>query len=78
MFRDSRGGSEVITEGDNITYCVKGGVSKIHQQFLFLCDANEESDGQLRNWLREHRIPEVNVANCKKRTAASGRTFKFF
>ena len=50
------GSSGLITEGDNITHRVKGGVSKLLHPVLFLCDADGESD---RNILRG--LSEVDV-----------------
>ena len=51
-------------EEDNVTHCVKGGVSEVRQQGLFLCDPNVELDKKkVRYRLGEHCIVEVDVVN---------------
>ena len=37
------GSSGVNSEGDNVTNRVKGGISKVRQQVLFICDLDGES-----------------------------------
>ena len=52
----------MITERDSITNRVKGGVSQVHQRFLFLGDADGESGGFVfRDRLRGKRLSEVDV-----------------
>ena len=59
----------MITEGGNITNRVKGGVSEVHQRFLFLGDADGESGGEkLRYWLENNVLLKsmsitVNIDN---------------
>ena len=56
------GSGGLITERDSITNRVKGGVSQVHQRFLFLGDADGESGGFVfRDRLRGKRLSEVDV-----------------
>ena len=42
-------------EGDKITHCIKGGVAKVRQQGLFLCDTGGELVGQkFIYWIGEY------------------------
>ena len=53
-------------EEDNVTHCVKGGISEVHQQVLFLFDPDVDSGGKkVRDRIGEHRLAEVNVANTE-------------
>ena len=53
-------------EEDNVTHFVKGGISEVHQQVLFLFDPDVYSGGKkVRDRIGEHPLAEVNVANTK-------------
>ena len=55
-------------EGDNFMHRVKGGVSEVCHQFLFLCNPDGESVGKkVRDQLREYHLDEVDVENHEHR-----------
>ena len=52
----------MILEGDNAMHRVEGGVSKLHNQVLFILNPDGESGGKnMRNWLKEHCLSEVDI-----------------
>ena len=54
------------TEEDNVTHCVKGGVPKVCQEFLSICNTDGESgEKKVRYWLGEHCLVEFNVDDCE-------------
>ena len=66
-------------EWDNITHCVKCGVSEVRQRVFFLGDLNGYSDRQkVNNWLREQLLAEVDANDHEQRQKRQvGRSCKF-